>query len=49
MALGEPPTDGWIGAAALDLTSNDLQEIANAIVRTGGGTGPTMPQLQHAA
>jgi aryl-alcohol dehydrogenase-like predicted oxidoreductase len=40
--------DGWIGAATLKLTAADLEEIANAIVRTGAGTGPTMPQLQHA-
>jgi aryl-alcohol dehydrogenase-like predicted oxidoreductase len=40
--------DGWIGAATLELTSDDLEEIANAIVRTGAGTGPTVPQMQHA-
>jgi aryl-alcohol dehydrogenase-like predicted oxidoreductase len=41
--------DGWIGAATLQLTSADMEEIANAIKRTGAGTGPIMPQLQHAA
>src|SRR5712692_8760815 len=32
--------DGWIGAAALELTVTDLDEVAAAIVRTGAGTGP---------
>jgi aryl-alcohol dehydrogenase-like predicted oxidoreductase len=41
--------DGWIGAATLQLTAADLEEIANAITRTGAGTGPVMPQLQRAA
>jgi aryl-alcohol dehydrogenase-like predicted oxidoreductase len=40
--------DGWIDAASLELTSVDLEEIAHAIERTGAGTGPTIPQLQHA-
>jgi aryl-alcohol dehydrogenase-like predicted oxidoreductase len=40
--------DGWIGAASLELTSEDLEEISAAIVRTCAGTGPTLPQLQHA-
>ena len=35
--------DGWIAAANLQLTAADLEEIANAIQRTGAGTGPTMP------
>jgi aryl-alcohol dehydrogenase-like predicted oxidoreductase len=35
--------DGWIAAAGLGLTAADLEEIANAIQRTGAGTGPTMP------
>jgi len=39
--------DGWIGAAYLELTSADLEEIAAAIERTGAGTGPTLPQPQH--
>ena len=41
--------DGWIGAATLKLTSADLQEIADAIERTGAGSGPTIPQLPQAA
>ena len=40
--------DGWIGAASAELTAADLQEISDAIVRTGAGEGPTMPQLEHA-
>jgi aryl-alcohol dehydrogenase-like predicted oxidoreductase len=35
--------DGWIGAATLNLTSSDLQEISAAIQRTGAGAGPTLP------
>jgi aryl-alcohol dehydrogenase-like predicted oxidoreductase len=41
--------DGWIGAASLQLSATDLQDISNAIVRTGAGEGPTMPQLEYAA
>jgi aryl-alcohol dehydrogenase-like predicted oxidoreductase len=40
--------DGWIGAATLELTSADLEEIASAIARTGAGSGPTKPQVQYA-
>jgi aryl-alcohol dehydrogenase-like predicted oxidoreductase len=40
--------DGWIGGASLQLTTADLQEISDAIVRTGAGEGPTIPQLEHA-
>jgi aryl-alcohol dehydrogenase-like predicted oxidoreductase len=32
--------DGWISAADLTLTPNDVAEIAAAIERTGAGTGP---------
>jgi aryl-alcohol dehydrogenase-like predicted oxidoreductase len=35
--------DGWIGAATLDLTEADLDEIATAIERTGAGNGPARP------
>jgi aryl-alcohol dehydrogenase-like predicted oxidoreductase len=41
--------DGWIAAAELKLTSEDLEEIAEAIQRTGAGSGPTMPQALKAA
>jgi aryl-alcohol dehydrogenase-like predicted oxidoreductase len=39
--------DGWIGAATLQLTEADLEEISAAIVHTGAGAGPTKPQIQH--
>src|SRR5207253_3220065 len=35
--------DGWIGAAAIALTPQDLNEIANAIERSGAGVGPAHP------
>jgi aryl-alcohol dehydrogenase-like predicted oxidoreductase len=35
--------DGWIDAAALRLTDQDLDEIAQALDRTGAGRGPTRP------
>jgi aryl-alcohol dehydrogenase-like predicted oxidoreductase len=40
--------EGWIGAAALELSSVDLAEISVAIARTGAGAGPAMPELQLA-
>src|SRR5207248_1997380 len=35
--------DGWIGAATLELTAADLDEIAAALPRTGARTGPVRP------
>jgi aryl-alcohol dehydrogenase-like predicted oxidoreductase len=35
--------DGWIDAATLELTPQDMQEIADAIKTTGAGTGPALP------
>ena len=35
--------DGWIGAATVALTSDDLAEIQGAIARTGAGAGPVAP------
>jgi aryl-alcohol dehydrogenase-like predicted oxidoreductase len=35
--------DGWIGAASLELTAADLDEIVTAIERTGAGSGPARP------
>jgi aryl-alcohol dehydrogenase-like predicted oxidoreductase len=35
--------DGWIQAATLQLTPDDMAEIAAAIARTGAGNGPTLP------
>ena len=40
--------DGWIGAASLKLTGQDLDEIAAAIERTGAGSGPARPRLERA-
>ena len=38
--------DGWIGAASLALTPEDLDEIAAAVTRTGAGAGPARPPLE---
>ena len=35
--------DGWVGAANLTLTAEDLTEISAAVKRTGAGTGPSAP------
>jgi aryl-alcohol dehydrogenase-like predicted oxidoreductase len=35
--------DGWIGAASIALTEQDLEEIASAIRRTKTGAGPERP------
>ncbi|MFC4908672.1 aldo/keto reductase [Actinomadura gamaensis] len=35
--------DGWIGAAEVELTRADLDEIADAIAASGAGTGPARP------
>ena len=35
--------DGWIDAAALELTDHDLEEIAHCIRATGAGEGPEQP------
>lgn len=35
--------DGWLAAADLTLTREDLEEIAAAIERTGAGDGPALP------
>jgi len=35
--------DGWIGAATLELTDSDLDEIAAAVRRSGAGDGPARP------
>lgn len=36
--------DGWIRAATLELTLDDLDEIAQAVGRTGAGGGPALPR-----
>ncbi|MBW8771757.1 MAG: aldo/keto reductase [Gemmatimonadetes bacterium] len=35
--------DGWVNAGKVKLTPDDLKEIAEAITRTGAGTGPSAP------
>jgi aryl-alcohol dehydrogenase-like predicted oxidoreductase len=35
--------DGWLPAADFVLTDADMAEIADAIIRTGAGTGPVRP------
>ncbi|MFL5496181.1 MAG: aldo/keto reductase [Gemmatimonadales bacterium] len=35
--------EGWIGAATLELSAADLNEIGGAIERTGAGRGPARP------
>ena len=35
--------DGWIAAGNLELTATDLAEIADALEKTGAGTGPIRP------
>ncbi len=35
--------DGWIQAAAVQLTPEDREEIASAIARTQAGSGPARP------
>ena len=37
--------DGWIGAASLQLTADDLEELAAAVERTGAGKGPVRPAV----
>ena len=36
--------DGWIGAATLELTLDDLDQIAKAVAQTGAGSGPALPR-----
>ncbi len=38
--------DGWIPAATFDLTGEDVDEIAQAIERTGAGSGPRQPAAE---
>jgi len=41
--------DGWIAAGSLDLDASDLAEIAEAIRRTGAGSGPVANTWKGAA
>jgi aryl-alcohol dehydrogenase-like predicted oxidoreductase len=43
-ARSSEQVDGWIGAAALELTLDDLDQIALAIGRIGAGAGPALPK-----
>ena len=36
--------EGWIGAASLRLTGEDMREIGAAIGRSGAGAGPALPE-----
>ena len=40
--------DGWIGAASIALTSEDVDDIAMAIQHTGSGAGPAGPATAEA-
>ena len=41
--------DGWIEGGRLELSGDDLEEIARAIGATGAGRGPVLPGLESAA
>lgn len=41
--------DGWIGAATVELTSADLEEIGAAATRTRAGSGPARPMVSGVA
>jgi aryl-alcohol dehydrogenase-like predicted oxidoreductase len=36
--------DGWIDAGSVELTREDLEEIATMLERTGAGSGPALPR-----
>jgi aryl-alcohol dehydrogenase-like predicted oxidoreductase len=39
--------DGWIGAATLELSAGDLDDITRAIEKTGAGAGPMRPAIMR--
>jgi aryl-alcohol dehydrogenase-like predicted oxidoreductase len=41
--------DGWLGAATVELTNEDLDEIADALMRTAAGSGPMRPSARAPA
>jgi aryl-alcohol dehydrogenase-like predicted oxidoreductase len=41
--------DGWIGAGEIELTRQDLDEIAHAIEETQAGSGPARPRALRAS
>jgi aryl-alcohol dehydrogenase-like predicted oxidoreductase len=43
-ARSSEQVDGWVGAATLRLTDEDLDEIARVLGRTGAGGGPVRPE-----
>jgi len=45
-ARGPEQVDEWIDAANLELTPDDLVEIAAAIHRSAAGSGPSMPSIE---
>jgi hypothetical protein len=36
--------DGWIDAGSIELTREDLDDIAGLIRKTGAGSGPSLPR-----
>jgi len=36
--------DDWIEAGSVELTGEDLEEIARIIEKTGPGSGPALPR-----
>jgi len=41
--------DGWIRAGEIELTRQDLDEIARAITDTQAGSGPARPKILRAS
>jgi aryl-alcohol dehydrogenase-like predicted oxidoreductase len=39
--------DGWIAGSQIELSADELAEIAQAIDDTGAGSGPTTPASRH--
>jgi len=44
-ARSSAQVDGWLAAASLQLTSNEMAVIAEAIQATGAGNGPSLPAV----
>jgi aryl-alcohol dehydrogenase-like predicted oxidoreductase len=42
-ARGSSQVDGWLPAATLELSSDELNQVATAIASTGAGDGPVRP------
>jgi aryl-alcohol dehydrogenase-like predicted oxidoreductase len=45
-ARGPKQVEGWVDAGNLELTPEDLAEIATAIDRSAAGSGPSMPPIE---